>query len=302
MIHVMKQKKLKLRRKILIDKGSFGKGFIWRAADSAMSREKGLRVVKYADMADGKLKLVCQLTKEKIEALVKNGQKVEILSPVNKSLVTKQQRMQQRRYQTKVHRPILRRKARLMSQTGGTIQREEMTQMYWAVVEIARKMERVFLTLPDDDGKKPTGLFRDFVDEGKLAVCFKKVSVDFYGIDRKEELKGSGRDVPTFMAYLFILVEHEHIGSGSFSEKGIKPFFRFIQEQGVVNVKCTPRTFYNRLTGNLGTFRKRMQNESRDSQFQQDYWQRNIYLENFLKVREIFHATDYYNVLKPLLQ
>ena len=53
-----------------------------------------------------------------------------------------------------------------------TSQREEFEQMYWAVVDIARKMERLILTLPDEDTKGPSRLFRDFVDEKKLAKSF----------------------------------------------------------------------------------------------------------------------------------
>lgn len=272
------------------------------------SKRKSMRSLRLVNLPDGKVRMLCQMTKKRAEELKREGIAVDLIAPVDKVSSTSRRRAQKSRLHSELTLHDYREIQALLSAGGmvqtvdDTNQREEIAQMYWAVVDIARQMERVMLTVPDDDGHKPTGLFRDFVDEGKLAACFKKVSVDFYGIDRKEELKGSGRDVPTFMAYLFILVEHEHLGSGSFSEKGISPFFRFVKDQGIVNVQCTSRTFYNRLTDNLGIFRKRMQGESRDSRFQQDYWRRNIYLENFLKVREIFHATDYYNVLKPLLQ
>lgn len=267
------------------------------------SKRKGMRSLRLVNLPDGKVKMMCQLSKEEIETLVKNGHKVKIISPVDNGHITTRQRMHLRRMQQKGHG--LRNIRKLVKKghlIGNISQRAEMEQMYWAVVEIARNMERVILTLPDDDRKKPGGLFRDFVDESKLALCFKKVSVDFYGIDRKEALKGSDKDTVTFIGYLFILVEHEHLGNSNFSEKGINPFFRFIIDHGIVHAQCTPRTFYNRLKGALGTFRDRMLSESRDSKFQNDYWRANIYLQNFLKVREIFHATEYYKELEPLLR
>lgn len=301
---ILKGKKVIARKKGILWENAYSphRRFMARKSCSATTGVRDMRIVKYVDMPDGQLKAVCLLTKQKIEALRSKGIKVELITPRVNGKGKKRLNFREAWVRRHGLEPAVRHQSGVWNRSGGSNQREEIAQMYWAVVDIARQMERVMLTVPDDDGHKPTGLFRDFVDEGKLAACFKKVSVDFYGIDRKEELKGSGRDVPTFMAYLFILVEHEHLGSGSFSEKGISPFFRFVKDQGIVNVQCTSRTFYNRLTDNLGIFRKRMQGESRDSRFQQDYWRRNIYLENFLKVREIFHATDYYNVLKPLLQ
>lgn len=267
------------------------------------SKRKGMRSLRLVNLPDGKVKMMCQLSKEEIEALVKNGHKVKIISPVDNGHITTRQRMRQRRQRQKGYCIRDFRKLVKKGQLIGDIsQREEMEQMYWAVVEIARNMEKIILTLPDDDKKKPVGLFRDFVDEGKLALCFKQISVGFYGIDPTQELKGSDRDIVTFMGYLFILVEHEHLGNVNFSEKGINPFFRFVKEHSIVNVKCTSRTFYNRLTGTLGTFRSRMQSESRDSKFQNDYWKSSVFLKNFLAVREIFHGTDYYKELKPLLQ
>ncbi len=267
------------------------------------SQRIGMRTLRLVNLPDGKVKMMCQLSKEEIEALVKNGHKVKIISPVDNGHITTRQRMHQRRMRQKGYSLHNFRKLVKKGQLiGDTSQRAEMEQMYWAVVEIARQMERVILTLPDDDRKKPGGLFRDFVDESKLALCFKKVSVDFYGIDRKEALKGSDKDTVTFIGYLFILVEHEHLGNSNFSEKGINPFFRFIIDHGIVHAQCTPRTFYNRLKGALGTFRDRMLSESRDSKFQNDYWRANIYLQNFLKVREIFRGTDYYKELEPLLR
>lgn len=303
-----KLKKLKTKKYLLHAKSSVmrGKtipdGFVLREAASARRRARGIKVVSYEDTPDGKLKLMCKLSKEEIEALVNNGHKVKIISPVDNGYITTRQRMRQRRQRQKGYCIRDFRKLVKKGQLIGDIsQREEMEQMYWAVVEIARNMEKIILTLPDDDRKKPMGLFRDFVDEGKLALCFKQISVGFYGIDPTQELKGSDRDIVTFMGYLFILVEHEHLGNVNFSEKGINPFFRFVKEHSIVNVKCTPRTFYNRLTGTLGTFRSRMQSESRDSKFQNDYWKSSVFLKNFLAVREIFHGTDYYKELKPLL-
>lgn len=272
------------------------------------SKRKGMRSLRLVNLPDGKVRMLCQMTKKRAEELKREGIAVDLIAPVDKVSGTSRRRAQKSRLHSELTLHDYREIQALLS-AGGMVQtvddisqRAEMEQMYWAVVEIARNMERVILTLPDDDRKKPTGLFRDFVDEGKLALCFKQISVDFYGIDRKEALKGSDKDTVTFIGYLFILVEHEHLGNPNFSEKGINPFFRFIMDHGIVNTQCTPRTFYNRLKGALGTFRDRMLSESRDSKFQNDYWRANIYLQNFLKVREIFHATDYYKELEPLLR
>lgn len=181
--------------------------------------------------------------------------------------------------------------------------KQEMKEMYIAVVSIARRMERLIETAPEDSGgsdKKPDGLFRDFVDEEKLGKCFWKIYTKFFGIEPTAHLEGNDTDKVTFAAYLFSLVEHEHLGSDSFSSKGKQPFFEYIKKH-IPDIEATPRTFHNRLTKTLGTFRKRLAVEERDSDFRNDYWNRNIYLRNFLEVRRNFRNDDYYKELEPLL-
>ncbi len=113
-------------------------------------------------------------------------------------------------------------------------------------LDIARKMERFILTLPDEDTKGPSRLFRDFVDEKKLAKSFLKIILNFYGIDQTAALKGNDKDRITLVAYLFVLVEHEKLGSSTFSEKGVTPFYKFIKEHVTNNIDATSRTLHNR--------------------------------------------------------
>ena len=140
------------------------------------------------------------------------------------------------------------------------------------------------------------------MDEKKLAKSFLDIILNFYGIDQTAELKGNDKDRITLVAYLFVLVEHEKLGSSTFSEKGVTPFYEYIKEHVMNNIDATSRTLHNRLRGNMATFRKRLADEPHDSKFQNVYWQTSPYLQNFLMVREIFHATEYYKELEPLLR
>lgn len=115
-------------------------------------------------------------------------------------------------------------------------------------------------------------------------------------------MKGNDKDPVTLVAYLFILVEHEGLGSDTFREKGVTPFYRFVKKHVMTSINATSRTLHNRLRGNMATFRKRLHDEPRDSKYENNYWKTNTFLPNYLKVREIFHATEYYKVLEPLLQ
>ena len=270
---------------------------------------KGMRALKLADLPDGKVKLLCLMTRKRADELRKDGIRVDLIAPVERVSGLSRRKAQRGKARSEFTLHDFRQMSEALLESGGKIQtvdntsqRAEMEQMYWGVVEIARNMERLLKSLPDEDKGGPARLFRDFVDEGKLAKAFLEICLNFYGIDNKAELKGNDKDRMTLIAYLFILVEHEGLGSSIFSEKGVTPFYRFVKEHVMSNVNATSRTLHNRLRGNMATFRKRLKDEPHDSKFQSTYWQSSLYLQNFLKVREIFHATGYYKELEPLLK
>ena len=181
---------------------------------------------------------------------------------------------------------------------------EEMKEMYVVVVGIAKRLETMIDSAPDSGGgggKRPIRLFREFVDEKKLGNSFWKIYTQFYGIEPTAHLEGNDTDEVTFAAYLFILVEHEHLGDVNFSEKGKQPFFEYLKIY-IKGIQASSRTFHNRITKTLGTFRERLSKETRDSEFLNDYWKRNIYLRNFLEIRGKFHEDSYYMELEPLLK
>lgn len=272
------------------------------------SKRKGMRSLRLVNLPDGKVRMLCQMTKRRVEELKREGIAVDLIAPVDKVSGTSRRRAQKSRLHSELTLHDYREIQALLSAGGmvqtvdDTSQREEMERMYWAVVDIARQMERLILTLPDEDKKGPSKLFRDFVDEKKLAKSFLDIILNFYGIDQTAALKGNDKDRITLVAYLFVLVEHEELGSSTFSEKGVTPFYEYIKEHVMNNIDATSRTLHNRLRGNMATFRKRLADEPHDSKFQNVYWQTSPYLQNFLKVREIFHATEYYKELEPLLR
>lgn len=267
-----------------------------------------MRSLRLVNLPDGKVRMLCQMTKKRAEELKREGIAVDLIAPVDKVSGTSRRGAQKSRLRSELTLHDYREIQALLSAGGmvqtvdDTSQREEMERMYWAVVDIARQMERLILTLPDEDTKGPSKLFRDFVDEKKLAKSFLDIILNFYGIDQKAELKGNDKDRITLVAYLFVLVEHEKLGSSTFSEKGVTPFYDYIKEHVMNNIDATSRTLHNRLRGNMATFRERLGKEPHDSKFQNVYWQTSPYLQNFLKVREIFHATEYYKELEPLLR
>ncbi len=284
---------------------------------SAFSYVKtGMRTLKLADLPDGKVKMLCVMTKNRAEILRKEGIHVELMAPVD----SVDGMSRRKKYRAKAYGElniVERRELTAIIKSaavpypasgaethiaGGISQRAEMEQLYWASVEIARKMERILKSMPDEDGGGPSRLFRDFVDEEQLAKSFREICLAFYGIDQTAELKGNDKDRVTLVAYLFILVEHEGLGSDTFREKGVTPFYRFVKKHVMTSINATSRTLHNRLRGNMATFRKRLHDEPRDSKYENNYWKTNTFLPNYLKVREIFHATDYYKVLEPLLQ
>lgn len=266
--------------------------------------------MKFASMpfASGEKK-VCLLTKDRILQLQSAGYKVTVLGLASE--MPSSPMVSPRKGRGSISRRITAKRRMLAARRrlstrgphtiGGISQLKEMQELYWATVETAHKMERMILTLPDDDVKKSEGLFVNAVDEGKLAKCFWEMFVKFFGIEPEAELKGRDKDVITFVAYLFLLVEHERLGNDTFSEKGIKPFYEFIKERSITVVKMTSRTFHNRVTKNLGSFRARLRQEPRTSKFENVFWENSRELKDFLTVREIFHATDYYQELRKLL-
>ena len=180
---------------------------------------------------------------------------------------------------------------------------ESLQELYWVIIDLAKRVKK---KIEDERrGGGPGGggtLFREFVDEKKLGGCFFELYDRFFGADPKVKLKGAVADWLTFAAYLFILVEFEGFGADHFGEKGKLPFFKFLCESVGKLKESQRRTFHSRLTKTLDDFRTRILKEPRNSDFRNDYWKRNVYLENFLSILEIFHEQPYYNELKPLLE
>ena len=283
-------------------------GKMVRKCVSYKPKRQRMRTLKLANWPDGKVKMLCLMTKKRAEELKRDGVSVELLAPVDVVSGTSRCRVQKGKMRSEFTLYDFRLMSEALLSSGGKIstvddssQREEMHQLYWSVVEIAQKMERVIKSMPDEDKRGPGGLFRDFVDEEKMAKALMDICLNFYGIDKKAELTGTDKSRITLTAYLFILIEHEGLGCDTFSEKGVAPFYRFIKGHVMTNLDATPRTLHNRLRGKMSSFRKHLREEPRNSKFQNVYWQTSPFLPNFLKVREIFHATDYYKVLKPLL-
>lgn len=154
--------------------------------------------------------------------------------------------------------------------------------------------------LPNDDMTAPTyNLFRPFVDEDKLSDCFRCIFQKYFGVLPTERLEGDYKNKIDLVAYFFILVEWENFGNYTFSEKCKKPFFEFINEKVLVEkLDVTERTFHNRLTRTMDDFRKNLARESLSSKFKGDSWKRDRFIKYFLKVLEIFHATEYYKELR----
>ena len=185
--------------------------------------------------------------------------------------------------------------------------RKELLEEYLVLVkEHARLSKRLINygkklhdALPDDDIPIPDfNIFQPFVDENKLSNCFFSIYQEFFGATPTVFLDGYYKKPIDLIAYFFILVEWEKLGSFIFSEKCKKPFFDYVCEKVLANqIGKTERTFYNRLTLTMNDFRQKLMKEPASSTFKGDCWKKDLFIRDFLKVVGIFHGMEYYKEL-----
>jgi hypothetical protein len=193
---------------------------------------------------------------------------------------------------------------------NNTFQRKDAKQMLLAVMDtkikaaaalasgLADLKERLRSALPDDIAQTHSRLFLPSIDECALAEAFRSVYDAFFGAVPKERLSGAFQKPVDLAAYFFIIAEWHGWGNATFSEKGKKPFFRFLKASlGDDNFHPTLRTLHNRLTLTMGDFRRRLMEEPLTSTFKSDSWKRDFFIKDFLKVVEIFHTTPFFRHL-----
>ena len=203
-----------------------------------------------------------------------------------------------------------RRKASFLKPTQTIVyksKRKELLEEYLVLVkEHARLSKRLINygkklhdALPDDDIPIPDfNIFQPFVDENKLSNCFFSIYQEFFGATPTVFLDGYYKTPIDLIAYFFILVEWEKLGSFIFSEKCKKPFFDYVCEKVLANqIGKTERTFYNRLTLTMNDFRQKLMKEPASSTFKGDCWKKDLFIRDFLKVVGIFHGMEYYKEL-----
>lgn len=203
-----------------------------------------------------------------------------------------------------------RRKASFLKPTQAIVyksKRKELLEEYLVLVkEHARLSKRLINygkklhdALPDDDIPIPDfNIFQPFVDENKLSNCFFSIYQEFFGATPTVFLDGYYKKPIDLIAYFFILVEWEKLGSFIFSEKCKKPFFDYVCEKVLANqIGKTERTFYNRLTLTMNDFRQKLMKEPASSTFKGDCWKKDLFIRDFLKVVGIFHGMEYYKEL-----
>lgn len=203
-----------------------------------------------------------------------------------------------------------RRKASFLKPTQTIVyksKRKELLEEYLVLVkEHARLSKRLINygkklhdALPDDDIPIPDfNIFQPFVDENKLSNCFFSIYQEFFGATPTVFLDGYYKKPIDLIAYFFILVEWEKLGSFIFSEKCKKPFFDYVCEKVLANqIGKTERTFYNRLTLTMNDFRQKLMKEPTSSMFKDDCWKKDMFIKDFLKVVGIFHGMEYYKEL-----
>ena len=170
--------------------------------------------------------------------------------------------------------------------------------------EIAREMNEIRAELVDilpksNENTHVYNIFRPYVDENKLSMCFCEIFQKFFGALPTERLEGDYNKPIDLIAYFFILVEWEKLGIFVFGDKCKKPFFEYVKEKNVTDgIGKTERTFQNRLTCTMGDFRKKLAEEPLSSKFKNECWKNDFFIKDFLKVLRIFHGTKYYKELE----
>lgn len=174
---------------------------------------------------------------------------------------------------------------------------EELEQRF--VVIMKRELRNFIVEYKEDieyniqnDKTTPTvsSIFGSWVDENKLAGCFKQLYYDYFNEDGVCTLEGKC-DKMTFAAYLFVLVESERLGNDHFSSKAKNDFYTFINKKAF-SLDKTDKTFRNRLN-KLKDFRHKLLNmqakEKPDVAIQA-----NSHYKNFHTIMETFHNMPYY--------
>ena len=191
----------------------------------------------------------------------------------------------------------------IISQSKNQELAERFIALVGKVTKLAQELDdlgrEIVAALPNDETSTPVyGIFRPFVDEKKMSVCFSSIFQKFFGVLPTEKLEGDYNGQIDLVAYLFIIVEWEELGSYVFKEKCKKPFFEYVNKivlKGKLGV--TERTFHNRLTRTMDDFRKKLAEEPLSSKFKNECWKHDFFIKDFLKVLEIFHGTEYYKEL-----
>lgn len=170
--------------------------------------------------------------------------------------------------------------------------------------KIAMEMDEIHSKLVDilpksNENTRVLNLFRPFVDVNKLSDCFHCIYQKFFGALPTERLEGDYNEQIDLIAYFFIIVEWEELGSHVFKEKCKKPFFEYINKNVLTEeLDVTERTFHNRLTRTMDDFRNKLSTEPISSKFKRECWKNDLFIQDFLKVLGIFHGTDYYKELE----
>lgn len=284
-----------------------GRGFVPKSkgytamATRGASPRSGMPVKGFLKNPDGTVTVLCILSGQQIVDTVNKGISVNVVGSAEICFTKGQQGRP-----TLAEWRISKKTAQVNPTAGKGAQMSgvkiEMQKLYLSVVTFAKLLEKGIETMPDDgDDGNNSGLFQSFVDPGKLAGSFWEIFVKFFGIEPQARLKGGSKKIVDFVAYLFLLVEHEGLGSQTFGVKGRQPFYVFVRDKVIPALTMTPRTFNNYIKAMDG-FRKMLEQEPKGSDFRQARWNNTPHIGNYRTISDYFHNTPYYEELKPYLQ
>ena len=179
--------------------------------------------------------------------------------------------------------------------------KERLEKLLLVVIEVKEEIERLIEEENRDKGTSDMpppsmGLFKEYIDEAKLAECFHQMYNDKA---RTVALHGKyGKDID-FVALLYVLVVDYKMGS---KKLGVKPFHEFFEKYVLTDEQKIPcyKTMANRLNLQFYNLIKWAQTKN-GIQIIKSNVQDNAE-KNYLTVRGIFHETDYYKQIKCLLR
>ena len=270
-------------------------------ATRGLSLRSGIPVEDLQENPDGTVTVLCYLSGQQIADTRKKGLTVNVVGDAEICFTKGRQGLPillewsdgKKIYQLNL-------KVRDGAQMSG--KKVAMQKFYLASVTFTKLVGEMIEKMPDDgDDGSNSGLFQSFVDPGKLASSFWEIFVKFFGIEPEARLTGRSKTIVDFAAYLFLLVEHEGLGSQTFGIKGRKPFFEFVRDRVIPALTMTPRTFNNYIKAMDG-FRKMLEQEPKGSDFRQARWNNTPHIGNYRTISDYFHNTPYYEELKPYLQ